>query len=355
MGTNRCHLIPSMHSEWFGINGMADYASSLTGNIDDEGNIIVLQVSLHLLFDQRRFAFVPKPSAVGPSPDSPSPLPEAYALAVHVLNDGEESSELPKLYQNVAMQSQCNKLSREFLFARFAWALFPLLQNFLETPMPRRLAVIMKQDENKNNPSRFSSDLLHPRTEWMNSVQFIQHLGQRGESRNGSRRKRSSSQMTRDENDADDDAYEERWERRRNSLDSADTVYQDPDQRQLDEATRWYEECGRYAAIGFSSDDWEDDIQRGRPRHKDDHREHRSHHNVSPNPSDMGSEDMPNLPRSFTSSGSNRSLDPLEEEFWAGKMGICDDRGIGVLDNAVPDDKGPGADHQAKNLFGHST
>ncbi|POS81084.1 hypothetical protein DHEL01_v200500 [Diaporthe helianthi] len=40
MGTNRCHVIPSKQSDWFGMNGMREYALGLTGNIDDEANIV---------------------------------------------------------------------------------------------------------------------------------------------------------------------------------------------------------------------------------------------------------------------------------------------------------------------------
>ncbi|ROW16367.1 hypothetical protein VPNG_02764 [Cytospora leucostoma] len=226
---------------------MAEYASSLTGTVDDEANIAILRADLHLLFDQRRFIIVPKPSAALPNLGPPSP----YAIAIHVLNDSEETGEFPSLYQNVSLQTKyVDKLSREFLFARFAWALFPLLWSFLETPVPRRLAVIMKQDENKDRPTLISSDLSHPQYRWMNNAQFTQHLHTWGESRNGSR-KRRPSQMTRDaEGDAEDDAYEERWERRSDSLSAhADAGYLDHAQEKLDEATRWYEYHGRYAAV----------------------------------------------------------------------------------------------------------
>lgn len=135
----------------------------------------------------------------------------------------------------------------------------------------------MKNDVSSDNPSRTWSDLACPRFEWMNSAQYVQHLSQRGEIRSGSK-KRTSSQMTRDE-EADDDAYTERRGRRRESIDSADAhlVLLDPYKRQLEEATRWYEECGRYASVDFPPDSWEDVAgpECGRANHRE--RRYRKH------------------------------------------------------------------------------
>lgn len=271
MGTNRCHVVPSKQKDWFSMNEMHEYVSGLIGNIHDEANLITLRADLHLLFDQRKFAMAPKPSAFIESAATSSILSvdERYALTIHVLNDDEGADEFSGPYHNVAIQPKAvEMLSRDFVFARFAWSLFPLLQNFLETPIPRRLAVISKTNENGVWLSRVSSDLANPQTEWMNYEQYLRHLHQRGESRSGSR-KRTSSQMSRNEEAADDE-YEERWPRRSNSLDRAHAraILLTPDQRSLEENTEWYEQHGRYAAIDFSPDDWEDDIysKRGRSR-----------------------------------------------------------------------------------------
>lgn len=130
--------------------------------------------------------------------------------------------------------------------------------------------------------------------------------------------------MTRDvEADDEDDAYEERWERRSDSLSSAydGAVYLNPAQRQLDEATRWYESHGRHAAVDHGPDDWEfaSDVNRGRSRHRE-HQLHHSHDDVDAFP-DAGLytdlEEVPNLSRSFTTTASNRSstrIDPLATE-----------------------------------------
>jgi hypothetical protein len=323
MGTNRCHVIPSKQSDWFGMNGMREYVSGLTGNIDDEANIITLRADLHLLFDQRRFAIAPKPSAAVLNPDSAatssvSSVEGRFALTIHVLNDDEGTDEFSDLYHNVAIQPNAvEKLAREFVFARFAWSLFPLLQGFLETPAPRRLAVISKAYENGVWLSRVPSDVARPQAEWMNYEQYLRHLHQRGESRSGSR-KRTSSQMSRNEEAADDE-YEERWSRRSNSLDSAHAaLLLTPDQRLLQANTEWYEQHGRYSAITFSPHDCEDDIysKRGRSRTRDN-----NHGDISSEAeSDTSDEALPNLSRSFTTCGSTRSsvLMGPGEDLWAG-------------------------------------
>lgn len=74
-----------------------------------------------------------------------------YAFAVHVMTDNEDAGELPYLFQNVA--AYCKNVSYEYLFARFAWTLFPLLRNFLTSLRHRNLAVIThaNQEDQGNN------------------------------------------------------------------------------------------------------------------------------------------------------------------------------------------------------------
>ncbi|KAI0876758.1 hypothetical protein GGS24DRAFT_498566 [Hypoxylon argillaceum] len=305
MGINKCHLIPSEKSDWFGINGMAGYASSPTSTINDESNLAILRADFHQLFDRRRFAIVPKPSTTLPNRDSllstlPT-KPQPNALVIHVLEDGKENGEFPDLYQNASIQPKyVGKLSREFLFARFAWALFPLLRPFLQSSTPRYLTVRVKDKDHDSMLPDFS----HPNAVWMNGTEFMRHLDQR----NG-------------ETDTEDDAYDERWRQRSASLESAQAavVYLDPVQRELDEATKWYEEHGRYATVDFSDDNWEDtrNVSRGRPRQSQRGlRTYHFHDDLSLG-SDVDDEGMPGLSNSFATSGSNRSsvhMNTLKEE-----------------------------------------
>lgn len=258
---------------------------------------------LHLLFDQRRFAIVPKPSSSSPTP--------SYALAIHVLRHDEESRELSYLYQNVPLQPQyARKIGREFLFARFAWALFFSVRNFLEVHSRRHLAVITRSS------ARANQTLSRPQRQWMNATEYRAHLHQRGETMSGSR-KRRSSQISQNEEDGyvDDDASQERWQRcslggttlpdpgERSLRDATDwyekhcrfASRETAAERQLRVATEWYEEHGRFASVDWP-DDEDDGENRGRPRRR----------GYTPEGSSSDPGDVPNMSSSFTAS-SNRS------------------------------------------------
>ncbi|CAN8096744.1 unnamed protein product [Discula destructiva] len=115
------------------------------GHIDQPRNKIALRSDLHTLFDSRHLVIVPKPVFVQPPVSSaiqlaatPSAASQQSALTVHVLST--PAYELIPLYHNLALQcenpgsgpSQQYPGSREFLFARFAWSIFRLLQGFLD-------------------------------------------------------------------------------------------------------------------------------------------------------------------------------------------------------------------------------
>ncbi|KAH8742699.1 hypothetical protein F5883DRAFT_651287 [Diaporthe sp. PMI_573] len=177
-------------------------------------------------------------------------------------------------------------------------------------------------------------------------------LTSRGLTRSGSR-KRSSSQITQDEDAETEDVYQERWERRSRHFSGVNTSSDDldPEMRRIQDNTRWYDEFGQFSrardfrqeqiegnsqwydrefgqlselpAPGVpQADVWDDydecdDIDRERRRGVERSRPSR---HVSGSP-DVGSspdsERIPNLSRSFTSHGSNRSsalLDPLAHD-----------------------------------------
>lgn len=328
MGTNKCHLIPSEKRDWFGINGMGEYATISPGTVDDEANIAILQSSFHQLFDHRQFVIVPKPVRLSASDvtststidQSQQDHPMSYALAIHVLTNHEENGEFPDMYQNTSLQpNYTDRLSREFLFARFAWALFPFLRTFLDTPVPRRVAVITHQT--KHEPTRVTSnDLSQSCARWMNGADFIAHLHGRGESRSGSR-KRSSSQATRDEsNDELDDDYEDRWQRHTGRLNSVDAA--------LDGATAWYEQVGQYASVDYGSNNaWEFVHARHRGRSVRRDSNHAGRLVLTEMGSNADSGEVPILSRSLTESyGSSDmpSLDICNEEEGPLSRGVYD-------------------------------
>lgn len=193
-GVERCHLVPQEgpFKEWFISNAMFRYASSPARGIRDMTNIAFMRSDIYYMFDASHFAIVPKPSA-GPSTSGsgPSSTSSSYALAVHALDQG--FGELTPLYHNVAIQSSsAAAMSREFLFARFALSLFPLVQGFVDSQAPRYLAI--------SNPDTSEGV---SRLVWVNGRDSAQHREQGAESRNGSK-KRGCSQISHDSEDYTD-------------------------------------------------------------------------------------------------------------------------------------------------------
>jgi hypothetical protein len=121
--TEHAHLVLRNEQAWFDDNAMFQYTNlsrvDIDG-IDDSLNGILLRSDVHTLFDQRRFALVPKPSC---------DVTDRLSLVAHVLIPGV-SSQLIQLYHNVATQ-ELTGVAMEFLFARFAWTIFPFIKGFL--------------------------------------------------------------------------------------------------------------------------------------------------------------------------------------------------------------------------------
>ncbi|KAI3399503.1 hypothetical protein diail_6525 [Diaporthe ilicicola] len=393
MGINECHMAPKNQDAWWAANDMRQYTTA--GFSRDEANIALLRADIHQILDGHKFAIIPKPSLSSSSESSAS---SSFAFAAHVLKSDDEAREFWSLYHNVAMaQAGVDRLSPEFLFARFAWAIFADLQPFLSSSITRRhLAVMVRTDTNR-----------YTELKQMDGQEWTMYLAVRGVTRSGSRtRKRSSSQMTQEGNDRQDtdDAYHERWKRRSRSLEGADpssgggssdddldlemrqvrinTRWYDEvgrfsqgdlEQEQLDRNTRWYDEVGRFSQGDLEQEQldrntrWYDEVGQfaraglsdGEEQSKADEAdrdsdlecEHgpsrgRRHHLGSSPP---GSDGMPHLSRSFTTRGSNRSSSPH-----ADLPGCEDENGADpgfYVNSAVPRDKvlgavdGPIADH----------
>jgi hypothetical protein len=129
-GTEVAHLIPEHERKWFFSNSMAVWNTDLTLDSDnllrDLSNAVLLRSDIHTAFDQRKFVFFPKSS-------------EGFVL--HML---EPTPDIGQLYHNTRVDiPQC---SLEFLFARFAWSIFPSLAGFLSRPSTSRLVVRLNAD-----------------------------------------------------------------------------------------------------------------------------------------------------------------------------------------------------------------
>lgn len=261
MGINECHIVPKNQEAWWSVNSMRRYTLNTDGTSKDVANLALLRVDIHQVFDRHKFAIVPKPYASQSSPSPRALGSGSFALAAHVLETDHEAREFCSLYHNVAIaQAGVDVLSREFLFARFAWAIFAHLQTFLNSTITRRHLAILVRNENGH----------HSVLKQMDGPEWIRYLAVRGQARSGSKtRKRSSSQVTQDGDDGpvSDDAYRERWIRRSCSLDSTHSDGDlDPEMRQIRENTRWYNEVGQFSQGDLEQEDldrntrWYDEV-----------------------------------------------------------------------------------------------
>lgn len=117
--------------DWFRSNDMDQYVSqqTRTGNsaIDDPANALLLRADFHRAFDKLQLIFIPKANGV---------------LVTHVL---ESTIELCNLFHNATLHQV--RVGPQFLFTRFAWAIFPLLRGFLQRGQRRLLKLATEQEE----------------------------------------------------------------------------------------------------------------------------------------------------------------------------------------------------------------
>ena len=93
----------------------ADNPVSTTNPTTDVANLIALREDLHSIFDQRFFVLVPK----------------GCAFHVHFLVLTED---LGPIYHNREVRDLTSVVSPEFIFTRFAWAIFRYSPGFTRRP-----------------------------------------------------------------------------------------------------------------------------------------------------------------------------------------------------------------------------
>ncbi|KAL8826766.1 MAG: hypothetical protein Q9170_007277 [Blastenia crenularia] len=125
-GCDNSHLCPLAEAQWYQDNRMDQYGALNMGGrqgINDPSNIMLLRTDLHRGWDRMRFVHTPKRNTSG-----------APEFVTHVL---APSKELVDLYHNARLHPL--GAARECMFARFAWAMFPLLSGFLQQGHERYL------------------------------------------------------------------------------------------------------------------------------------------------------------------------------------------------------------------------
>ena len=132
------HLSPLSDENWFKRNEMSRYnaKTDLINELDDVSNAIALRPDIHKAFDQRNFLIARKNSK----------------WVVHFLQVTEE---LGDLYHNTPITIN-DGVSVFFLFARFAWAIFPSLRAFLNNGSSRRLCIRVGDQYSMRKEIRFA-------------------------------------------------------------------------------------------------------------------------------------------------------------------------------------------------------
>ncbi|ROV92827.1 hypothetical protein VPNG_09109 [Cytospora leucostoma] len=123
------HIIPKAQTTWFRDNTMTTYGR-VSGTIDDEKNKVYMQHHLYSVWDKHIFAIVPK----------------AGDFAVHVLNIPDAGMmEFATTWHNVTAQKEgLAYTARQYLFAKFAQAVFMLLKRFIVQSTVHRFVARMK-------------------------------------------------------------------------------------------------------------------------------------------------------------------------------------------------------------------
>ena len=136
--TEQCctaHIIPVEENEWFHTNQMSeyvlDYQRRSQSAITDVNNLMLMRSDLHTAFDKaKKFVFVPK-----------NPRKNQSNMVTHLLSYSEEYT---PLYHNTLAYS-LDLIPRPYLFARFAWAIFPQVEPFLLSRVVRSLVTVSKE------------------------------------------------------------------------------------------------------------------------------------------------------------------------------------------------------------------
>ncbi|KAL8951836.1 MAG: hypothetical protein Q9222_002209 [Ikaeria aurantiellina] len=138
--TEQCrtaHVVPVEENEWFHLNHMSDYVLDhqrrSQSAITDVNNLMLVRADLHTSFDKaKKFFFVPK-----------KPQKDRSNMVTRLLS---YSDEYTPLYHNILAYS-LDPIPRPYLFARFAWAIFPQVEPFLLSRVTRRLITVAKEQQ----------------------------------------------------------------------------------------------------------------------------------------------------------------------------------------------------------------
>ena len=171
------HIVPWKDKLWWDVNMMSRYGQA-EQSIDSLSNMLRLRVDVHQLFDRKpRFAIVPK-----------------YDAMVAHMFAADDAVEAVQLYHNVPLQD-LDGVKIEYLLARMAWTIFPLLGMFLSA---RRKRKVLR---------------LGPDNDWqvreLSGEECSRFYGPTPKSRSSSPRKRTAAQATGQGDEPQDESSEQ--------------------------------------------------------------------------------------------------------------------------------------------------
>ena len=185
-GLESAHLCPKSETKWFSDNGMINYnrRGNMSGDIvvDDVANQICLRSDVHTVFDSGAWVIVPKEGG----------------WVIHFCNF---TNTLGFLYHNTPLK--LSNMQPEFLLARFAWTIFPLIKQFITSGGDRYLRVRVEDNcgplgENFAvvSASKLKERSLSPKKRKVNPSDNPPDLSARQQSGKTSKRQRRSSSST---------------------------------------------------------------------------------------------------------------------------------------------------------------
>ncbi|TGJ79475.1 hypothetical protein E0Z10_g9292 [Xylaria hypoxylon] len=162
---DKCHLVPKYQEDWYHKNGMARYRSTGSLDIDDPANLCILRKDIYAALDNFIFAVVPK----------------RYGFVVHALQVWGPWSEFAVEFHDVPF---CGAVNVNYLFARFAAAIFMLIKPFVTNAHVCRRVARRLECPDKGLATSFETKI-----EWMTGRELSDSYAG-GKSRSASPRKR---------------------------------------------------------------------------------------------------------------------------------------------------------------------
>jgi hypothetical protein len=146
-GSEVAYLVPLTETEWFRSNNMISYRLNREGNrhcaMEDLGNLLLLRSDLHIAFDYHRaFYFFPKGDLGHP-----------------VIHTQKHLPGLTQIYHNMKTLSLVD-CSPEYLYAHFAWAVFPIIKEFFSGQGPKLVVLVDANNGKKRVVKELSVDEL---------------------------------------------------------------------------------------------------------------------------------------------------------------------------------------------------